>query len=223
MGTITIDGLEVPGTAPSLEAFREWVAGLDEHGPRVHFSRGNMHFEMRGPSRRAGGPLAQAINVSLERLATELDLGEYWLPPAWITCPSTELSAAPDGFLVSWQSYRDGVVRVNPERPTEWIGRPDMALAVVSPSSVEKDLHDLVEDYAAAGVRECWIADARSGPVELRILALGRSGAHRDQVAGRGGWIASPLWERSFRIEQFTNRVGLTRFRLLSRDRPKGR
>lgn len=221
MASIVVDGLEVPGDAPSLEVFREWVAELGERAPRVHFSRGRMHLEMTPQNVDFHGPLVQAVNSGLVALTKKLDLGRYYSPPTWITWPPTGLSTEPDGFVVLWETLRSGLVHVNPHRDVELIGRPDFALEVVSRRSAKKDLQDLVEDYAAAGVREYWIIDARGGDVEFRILLLGKNGAYREQRPDRAGWIESAFWAHAFRIERFTDRVGLSDFRL--RVRPSRR
>ncbi|MBX2796098.1 MAG: Uma2 family endonuclease, partial [Myxococcales bacterium] len=97
----------------------------------------------------------------------------------------------PDGFLVRWQSFESGRVQVAPERRSELMGAPDFAFEAVSPSSASKDLVHLREVYAAAGVSEYWIADARQD-VQLTLLTL-TSGAY-EQVEPVDGWVASPFW-----------------------------
>jgi Uma2 family endonuclease len=109
---------------------------------------------------------------------------------------------------------------VNPDRTTEGLGCPDWTLEVVSPSSETKDLKELIRDYAAAGVEEYWIADARREDPVLRILVLKR-GRYREPKPDADSWIASPFWGRSFRLVRFTKRTGLTDFRLEARPSAK--
>ncbi len=207
MTTLSVFDVEVPWDIDTLEGFRRWVATLDEHAPRVHYSPGMVHLEMP-QNYRDHGPVAEAINKVLLVLADELDLGQYHAPPSWITHAETRLSTEPDGFLLLWESLASGRVRINPQRETELLGRPDMALEVVSRSSAKKDLVKLVENYAAAGVREYWIADPRGAEVVFRILVLQADGTYGDQPVGSGGWIASPLWHRSFRLTYYVDRLG---------------
>lgn len=67
--------------------------------------------------------------------------------------------------------------------------------------------------YARAGVREYWIADART-ELSLRILGLSPQGTFVDQPPTDDGWIASPVWARSFRLRRLESRAGLFDFRL---------
>jgi Uma2 family endonuclease len=208
---IAFDGFEVPVSAARLDGFRAWVSTLDEQGPRVSFCAGRVFVEMSPQSYRSHGPLVTAINRTLGSMTTDRDLGMYCTPPSWLTHEATGLSTEPDGFLVLWSSFESGQARLNPERETEMLGRPDLVLEVVSRSSERKDLIEHVRGYASAGVPEYWIADARADLV-FRILVL-EQGVYRDQVAS-DGWLASPLLGGWFRLLGLTNRAGLPDFRL---------
>jgi Uma2 family endonuclease len=89
-----------------------------------------------------------------------------------------------------------------------------MALEVVSDTSERKDLVEHVGDYATAGVREYWIADARGDEVIFRILALGADAVYREVVKDASGWLASPLWGCRFQLRRFVDRAGMTDFTL---------
>ena len=82
---LTVEGIEIPWSAQTLEGFRAWVETLDERGPRVSFARGKLHVEMSPQSYDTHEPLVHAINVRLSTLARDLDLGRYFLPPSWFT------------------------------------------------------------------------------------------------------------------------------------------
>ncbi|MBI4618187.1 MAG: Uma2 family endonuclease [Planctomycetes bacterium] len=213
MSSITVNGLEIPAGALTLEGFREWVALQGEDAPRVHYSRGRVHIEMPQDCVKHG-PVVFAINDVLRALTRELDTGRYYEPPTWITDDRSLLSTEPDGFFVSWASLESGRVRINPDRSIELLGRPDMVLEVVSKSSERKDRSELVSDYAGAGVPEYWIADGRTEPLVLRILVLSGEGAYREEPADAEGWSFSPTWGRRFRLVRFLDRAGLTDFRL---------
>src|SRR5262249_14953192 len=143
---LTVYGIAIPWETRTLEGFRAWVGTLDERGPRVSFARGNVHVDV-SPQSYDTEPLVGAINAALRALAAELDLGRYFLPPSWFTHEASALSTEPDGFLAVWGSLEREELRVNPERRTEMVGRPDMVLEVVSETSERKDLYEHVEDY----------------------------------------------------------------------------
>lgn len=211
---LTVFGLEVPWDAYTLDGFRRWVATLDERGPRVSFARGNVHVEVSPRSYATHEALVAAINEALRRLARELGSGRFFTPPSWFTHEPSALSTEPDGFFATWETLEGGALRVNPERDIEMLGRPDMVLEVVSKTSERKDLTEHVADYAAAGVREYWIADARVDPLVFRVLVLGDDGIYVDATADADGWIASPLWRRRFRVRRLPPRAGLSDFEL---------
>jgi Uma2 family endonuclease len=91
------------------------------------------------------------------------------------------------------------------------VGRPDVVFEVVSDTSQRKDLVEHVTDYALAGVREYWIADARADELVFRILVLAGD-TYIDVVADTDAWCASPIWQRSFRVRRLADRAGLRDF-----------
>lgn len=210
---LTVFGLEIPGDVHTLDGFRAWVSTLEERGLRVHFYRGRVEVDVSPQDYRSHEPLVAAVNLGLARLAKELDLGRYFMPPSWVTHEETGLSTEPDGFLVRWESFGTRV-RVNPERPTELLGRPDLVFEAVSATTVRKDLKELIEGYARAGVPEYWIADARQAEPSLRILVPGAEAAYRDAEPDPAGLVLSPTFGRCFRLRPFTNRAGLPDFEL---------
>jgi Uma2 family endonuclease len=207
-------GLEIPADVHGLSGFRTWVAGLDETAPLVHYSSGRVHLELSPQDYESHAPVVQAVNGRLLLLAEELGLGKYFLPPSWITNVASDLSTEPDGFLVRWQGFESNRVRINPERKSEMLGCPDMAFEAGSKSSAKKDLVELVEDYARAGVTEYWLVDCRREDPALRVLVLGPDGRFADQEVREGGWVDSPIWNRRFRLSRYSNRAGLADHRL---------
>lgn len=210
--------IEVPNDAYTLSGFRAWVASLDEHGPRVSFARGIVHVETSAQSQETHEPVAAAINVVL----SSLDIGRYFMPPSWFTHEASALSTEPDGFFALWSTLEQGDLRLNPEREIEMLGRPDMVLEVVSKTSHRKDLVEHPADYALAGVREYWIADARTADTSLRILTLGAEASYVDVQPDPDGWLASPLWQRAFRLRQLPERAGLRDYSLDVREAAPG-
>lgn len=220
MAAITVFGFDVPIEALDLEGFRGWVASLDEETARVHFHRGSIHVEKSAQDYETHGPVVQRINEVLAVRAHDLGLGRYFAPPSWFTSARIGLSTEPDGFLVRWESFESGRVRINPERKTEMLGAPDMTLEVVSKTSIRKDTVELVEAYAEAGVEEYWLVDARGEIPILRILACESDGRLVETGGDLEGWTPSPLWRSAFRLTRFVDRAGLPDFRLEVREGP---
>lgn len=50
------------------------------------------------------------------------------------------------------------------------LGAPDLVVEIVSPSSVDKDLHEKYEQYQEAGVKEYWIVFPGEGVISVFIL-----------------------------------------------------
>ncbi|RRR78464.1 MAG: Uma2 family endonuclease [Candidatus Viridilinea halotolerans] len=62
---------------------------------------------------------------------------------------------------------RDGAASLTEQRI---VGPPDLIVEITSPSTASYDRREKRDRYAAAGVREYWIADPASRSVELLIL-----------------------------------------------------
>jgi Uma2 family endonuclease len=213
MPVITVDGREIPlEDIQTLDGFRTWAATI-EGSLRASWIDGEVFIEMSPQDYLSHAPLVKEVGFVLEGLNRELDLGEYYGPPSWITDVASGISTDPDGFLIRWSALTEGRVRVHPERSVELLGVPDMVFEAVSESSKRKDRVHLRERYACAGVQEYWLADALAHPHEFQILVL-VAGAYRPQRADPDGWVTSPTWRRSFRLTRGTNRAGLPAFRL---------
>jgi Uma2 family endonuclease len=206
MPALIVDEVEIPFEVRTFDGFCDWYGSLPE-GARVRasFIAGNVYLEMTPESYHTHEPVVRRINWTLTGLAEAR--GIYFVPPSWVTCKDVGLSTEPDGFLVTFEAFQTGRVRVNPERKTQLQGPPDFVFEAVSASSVHKDLDELLHTYARAGVPEYWLADMRTG-CDLRILTLD-DGRYVAQVADAEGWLASPTWARSFRLRPYTNAAGL--------------
>lgn len=211
-----LDGgpVEVPFEARTLEGFREWMAGREDQPGQVCFVRGHVFLEM-SQDQRTHGPVSIEVSTVLHSLARELETGRYFSAPTWITCAPAELSAEPDGSFATFETLRSGRLTINPARASEMVGAPDFVLEVVSKSSVKKDRTLLRQAYAAAGVGEYWLIDARreDRPPRFELLVL-REGAYEEVPPDADGWRASPTWRRSFRLRRVVDPAGLPDFRL---------
>lgn len=208
------DPVEVPFEARTLEGFREWMSGREDQPGQVCFVQGHVYLEM-SQDQRTHGPVSTEVSIVLATLARELETGRYFTPPSWVTCAPAELSTEPDGFYARYDTLRSGRLAINPERRIELVGVPDFVLEIVSKSSVKKDRRLLRDAYAAAGVGEYWLIDARreDRPPRFELLVL-RDGAYEEITPDADGWRASPTWQRSFRLRRVVDPAGLPDFRL---------
>jgi Uma2 family endonuclease len=156
------------------------------------------------------------IGAVLTLLVQSLALGYYFGDRMLITNRKARLSTEPDGMFVSYESIRSGRVLMNKQEATiELQGSPDMALEVVSASSVEKDTELLPQLYRRASVREYWIVDPRGTELKFDILRLAAKGY--DLSPKRNGWVKSEIFGKSFRITQTVRPDGQADYRLAVR------
>ncbi len=57
-------------------------------------------------------------------------------------------------------------------------GAPDLAVEILSPSSIRRDRYDKLEQYARFGVKEYWIVDPANRAVEILALEDKRFAVH---------------------------------------------
>lgn len=118
----------------------------------------------------------QAILAFLHRLIAMfvevLDLGIVQIAPfevkLWPGGPSRE----PD-LLFLRQENRE---RLTNDR---LYGAPDLAVEIISPSSVKIDREEKFREYAEAGVPEYWIIDSRPGRQRADFYTLANDGRYR--------------------------------------------
>ena len=91
-------------------------------------------------------------------------------------------------------------------------GTPDMALEVVSDSSVKKDNEILMQAYWEAGIPEYWLVDARFEEPSFRILKRGPKG-YAD-IRKANSWLKSNILGARFKLVRSLDPNSLPRFRL---------
>jgi Uma2 family endonuclease len=119
------------------------------------------------------------------------------------------LSTEPDILFASWETIRSGRLRWIEGKPNSYLeleGTPDMALEVISRSSVRKDTEILRERYWKAGVPEYWLVDARGPTPRFEMLRHAETGYVA--VEPQDGWLFSAVFNRFFRLTQQTNPFG---------------
>jgi Uma2 family endonuclease len=218
MPTVIADdlNLEIPEWVTDLAAFRRWTDATDfpDNG-NVWWLRGQVWADMSKEQLFTHNHVRTRITTALDNLVYELDLGWFFSDGALVTNALAGLSGNPDGTFVSHEALDQGravLIQGKSGGLTEIEGSPDMALEVVSESSVVKDLTLLREDYFVAGIREYWLVDVRQDPMTFDVLRRNSKGF----VATRkvGGWVKSQVFGKSFRLTRSKNQRGQVRFQL---------
>jgi Uma2 family endonuclease len=222
---ISEDDFHIPAVALTFDGFRAWAQSEDfpETG-RIDFLAGCVEAEMSPEELGTHGLVKAAIALGLGILNSERRLGHLFIDKARVSSPEAQLSVEPDLVVVFSDSLREGRTRFrswsarNPERLTEIEGAVDLAVEVVSNSSVRKDTKILPPLYARAGVPELWIADARGKDLRFEIHTL-EAGAYVRMEPDAEGWLHSPRLGVSFRLVRQPAPFVVWDFRLERRER----
>jgi Uma2 family endonuclease len=209
--------VSVPAWVDDLESFRRWSdsSAFPEDG-RIDFIGGMVCLDTSKEQVFSHVDVKSEINSVLRFLVKMGRRRRYFTDGAYFTSDATKLSVKPDGSFVSTESIERHRVQLRKGKNrgfTELLGVPDMLLEIVSDSSEQKDTVLLREAYARAGVKEYWLVDAREEPVRFEILRLTSRGfvSIRPKV---DGWIASPVFGKSFRLVCETGDDGYPAFTL---------
>lgn len=215
--------IQVPGWVTNLESFRSWSE--DEAFPekrRIAFLIGEVWIDLSKEQLFTHNQVKTAISAAISPLAKANCSGRYFTGGAFLSNIDADVSNQPDGTFVSTESFRTGQVRIiegRGEGHVELEGSPDMVLEVISRSSVEKDTVVLRQAYANAGIREYWLIDARSDPLQFDLLRLNGNGYRN--IRKTRSWVRSEVFERWFRLTQEAGPDGFPDFTLEVReDRP---
>jgi Uma2 family endonuclease len=200
------DELLVPPGIDSLQAFRRWCFSDDfpQHG-RIDYLQGAIEVDMSPEELHSHGRVKTVLATFIETVAAAAGLGETFVDRTRLKSDPADLHCEPDVLFVSWESLRTGRVRYLPSSPTEpdrlmeVDGAADLAVEVVSRSSVNKDTQRLPPLYAAAGLRELWLADARLPDLSFRIFHL-RAGRYAEARPDARGFRLSRVLGRRLRL-----------------------
>src|SRR5262245_59660085 len=166
--------VRVPDWVEDLESFSRWADSEEfpDEG-RICFLGGEVWVDMSKEQVFTHNQVKTEYTYKLVGLTKRGKLGRYFGDGVRIRHPAADISSVPDGVIVSTTSLRTGLVRLVPgadEGYVELEGSPDMALEVLSDSSVRKDTVRLRQLYWEAGIREYWLVDARREPIVFDIL-----------------------------------------------------
>jgi Uma2 family endonuclease len=200
------EDFRIPAEAHSFAGFRSWSHSdqFPERG-RIDYLAGEIEVDMSPEKLYTHGAVKTAVGARLHVLVAERDLGTVYIDRTRVASPSAELSVEPDITVVLWSSLEAGRLREIPSvigsegDYVELEGPPDLVVEIVSDSSVRKDTRRLPPLYAAAGVPELWLVDARRDDLRFDIHQL-VAGSYQRLTPDADGWIVSPLLGRSVRL-----------------------
>ncbi|MGL4550474.1 MAG: Uma2 family endonuclease [Gemmataceae bacterium] len=212
------DEVSVPEWVNDLESFRRWTDDDDfpEHG-RVAYLCGEVWIDLSKEQLFAHNRVKTICTTVLGGLVEAESSGLYFGDGAFLSNEEGDVSNQPDGTFISNRSLAENRVRMvegKEDGLVEVEGSPDMVLEIVSRSSVRKDTVTLRAAYAAAGVGEYWLINARATPLTFDLLVLSK-GAYR-AAKKKAGWQFSPAFARWFRLVPF-EQAGFASFKLEAR------
>lgn len=214
------DELLIPTHLTGLGAFRRWArsSAFPETG-RIDWIGGHLEVDLLPEELNSHATPKAALVRDLSNFIEATDLGVVLTDSMRVTSVPADLSVEPDVVVLLFESIARGFVRLvrspqDRDRCVEVQGIPDLVIECVSPSSVAKDRIRLRERYAAAGIPEYWIVDARVAPPAMTVLR--RSGrGFREVKMDRRGYLASLVLNRRVRLDRRPERLGVVRYRLL--------
>lgn len=222
-GELVFNELRVPAEVFDFEKFLEWV-NSDEfpENVRVTYIDGHIEVEMSPEEIETHNKLKGALHASLWYWNSERQLGEVLEDGARLVHPETNFSAEPDLMFCSWAATESGRVRYAEQvegsnRFVAVVGSPDLAVEVVSRSSVRKDGVLLKQQYFLAGIQEYWHIDGRGETIDFQLLVRGEQ-AFEPVAADADGYRRSEVLGGSFLLTRSLNRAGRFDYRMTGRD-----
>lgn len=215
--------VEIPMDMRSLDDFRRWALSeaFPERG-RIDFVAGKIEVDMSPEELFSHGKLKGLLYARLFGRVEQNDLGHLFTDSTRVSCPDAELSVEPDIVFISHEAIDSGRVRLVPKssgEPGRYIeveGAPDLIVEIVSDGSVTKDTQRLPVAYAAAGVREFWLADARREPLRFEIHhPADKTYAKAEPDAD--GFLESRVFACRFRLDAKRDARGHWKFDLAAR------
>jgi hypothetical protein len=208
-----------PERVRDLEAFRRWTESEDflEEG-NIWWLRGEVWVDMSRQQIFTHVLVKTAIASVLHRFVQKGELGLMLADGALFTNFTADISGNPDALFLSTDAIHSGkgrLIQTKDDSCLEVQGSPDMALEVVSASSVKKDTEVLFEAYWDARIQEYWLVDARKQPLSFesfRHTSRGYVPARKSR-----GWVKSNVFGKSFRLLRGVDANELPTFNLQMR------
>lgn len=212
--------LSIPPGSGDLEGFRLWTrSGQFPEWGRIDYLGGNIDINMSPEDLYTHGAVKTALAAQLHFRIAEADRGLVLVDRGRISNPFASLSVEPDIVVALWSSLAAGRVREiasarqQPGRFIELEGSPDLVVEVVSDGSLSKDTRRLPKLYAAAGIPEFWLVDARGEELSFLVYRLvGKS--YELEASDALGWSPSALLGTGVRLSRRASTFGRPTYRL---------
>jgi Uma2 family endonuclease len=218
------ENVPIPPDAYTFEGFERWVESDDfPQTGRIDFLGGEVDAEMSPEDLFTHGIVKAAISSKLQALIADQDLGQVYVDATRVCSPHARFSVEPDAVVVLWESLESGRVRYvpaarkGPDRYSAIEGAPDVIVEILSDGSVVKDTRRLPGFYAAAGIPELWLVDARGGELRFDLLCL-QDGQYVPTDPDPESWRRSPRLGLYVRLVRKRTRLSTWRYVLEHRD-----
>jgi Uma2 family endonuclease len=205
--------VKVPLSALNLDGFRAWAKSeaFPERG-RFSFIGREVFVDMSPEELETHVAVKGEISFGVTKVNKKTKRGKFFPDGTLVTNVEASLSTEPDGTFVTWESLELARVRMIPRvgeegQYMELEGSPDWIMEIVSKFSIHKDTKALREKYHRARIPEYWLVDARGEQIDFQILVWQEAGYV--VRAGKGGWQASPVFDRQFRLIRRKGRMDL--------------
>lgn len=211
---ILINGtVHIPAWVTDHDSFRRW-AFSDAFPKRGRFAwLGDKLWVDLSMETEIHNQIKTVITIVVGSIVMNEALGRFFVDGMLLTDRALGLSNEPDAMFVSNERMEKGLASLKKgDQSMELSGSADMALEVVSKSSVQKDLVDSMVLYAKAGIAEYWLVDSTLESPELVIMRL--VGEKYSPVRKHDGWVTSKVFGRSFRLTSRKDAKGVSRFNL---------
>jgi Uma2 family endonuclease len=207
----------IPAWVVDHTSYRRWARSEEfpETG-RYSFLNGAIWIDLTMEQIFSHNAVKTEVARVLASLVRQDDLGYFFSDGTLVSHAGAALSTDPDACFVGYQTVETGKARWIEgavEGYVEVEGTPDMALEVVSTSSLTKDTETLRELYWKAGVAEYWLIDARKPNLLFSLLRHSSKG-YTEARRHADGWLRSSVFARQFRLTQSKDRLGSPKFAL---------
>jgi Uma2 family endonuclease len=204
------ENVTVPEWVFDRKSFLRWAESEEfPEGGRIDYLAGEIWIDMSQEQIYSHNQVKAEFFYVLTGLAKASRLGRFYPDGLRLEHPEADLAAVPDGMYISKERLQTLRIRQVEGAEGGFVrmeGSPDIALEIVSKSSVNKDTVRLKGIYWTAGVREYWFVDARTEPLTFTIWKHSAKGYVA--VRGRGGWLKSDVLGKAFRLTAGTDELG---------------
>jgi hypothetical protein len=207
--------LRVPAGIADLGSFRCWADADDfPENVRIDYLQGEVWVDMSRQDLFTHVGVKGAFVVALGKLARS---GLFLGSGPYLSNVAAGMAVRPDALFVSAAGLLERVRLLDRKGDgyDELEGSPDMVLEVISRASAHRDKVLLRRAYWEAGVREYWLVDARPDPLTFDILRHTARGYRA--TPKKGGWLASAVFGKSFRLTRQTDALGHPKYTLAVR------